>query len=306
MNSKFLNFYYRLQDAKGKNHVVITVGAINIDNNMHSYIQIYSNKSKKTVYLKYNIADFTLYLKPQCINIDDNLFGLDLISMNIKKEELRIFGKIKSKENIICKHDIMGPFSKVNYLSCKTGLFNLHSKIDGYLYIDNKKVDFTNGTLYVQGENGNHMPDKYIWAQSNKMINKKLSNNKNSFTICLTRDKNMVNTTSRYFFISFLLEGIQYVFSTYNGGRVKEVNIKKRLSKDVIDIKIKQNDLIFDIRIIKSKGHVLSYPFKDSLKKVNESLTSTIILIAYKEDKNKKYNMILKTKFKDVACQMKV
>ncbi len=299
MNSKFLNFYYRLQDKEGKKNLIITVGVIKQENSMYSYIQVYSNVNKKTVYMKYDIEEFLMYINPQAVQID-NLFTLDSLQLNIRNINLNIFGKVKFIESISPKYDIMGPFSKLRNIPCRTGIFNMYSKVEGEIYLEKEKLDFNSGTLYIQGESGDFFPEKYIWYNSDKITHSKVSNDLNAITMCVTKLRN-----SKLFYISFLLEGNQYVFSTYNGGRIKSLTLKKRGSSEIIDVKIKQQDLLFNIRIIKPKGHLLTYPFENMCKTVRESINSTMLITMYKED-NGKYKNFLKTRFKMGACQAKV
>ena len=301
MNKNFLNFYYRLEDKSGKNNLIITLGVIKRNEDAYAYIQVFFSKTKKIVYLKYDIKDFLMCLNPQYVQIRDNLFMLDLIQMNIQNVNLNIFGKIKALQANSSKYNVMGPFSKQKNIPCKTGIFNMYSKVDGYMYIDGEKVDFTDGTIYVQGEKGEYYPEKYIWYNSSKLISNSVTSDTNAITMCISK-----YCGNRIFYISLLLEGVSYVFSTYNGGRIKYITLKRRGNKEVLDIRIKQKNIIFNIRVIKPKGHFLSYPFEDSMKKVTESLDSEMIISMYKHGDKRKIKKIFKSKFINGVCQIKL
>ncbi|MEG0282696.1 MAG: hypothetical protein RR664_05160 [Clostridia bacterium] len=316
MKNKFLGWYYRIVNKETSTNLVIIIGISNDPKNPHAFIQVFDNISKKPVYIKYPAEDFKLCTDPFAVVIKDSYFSLDKVSLNIQTEEINLVGKVEFKDRVPCKYDIMGPFAKVKYLPCRHGLFTLHSTNDGYIYINKEKISFTGGTTYIEGDSGTSFPEKYIWAQSNKIQNGVYKGMKTNLVFAIAKIPICKKINIRGFFLNLLLKDQQYIFATYSGAKIKDLWIKKVKGGTLVDLKIKQKEYILKIRIRSEKGHTFVYPEDGQmLKNILEADNSNIILAIYKEKKvvgnrrnieTKKIDLVFMGKYTNAATEIKI
>ena len=122
--------------------------------------------------------------------------------------------------------------------------------LSGYLDINDKHFDFTNGTGYIEKDSGCSFPKRYAWVHSNDF------NEKCSITAAVADIP----------FLGFHFEGLicvvhykekEYRIATYNGGKVLECN------KDKIVFANKSFRL--EVCIQNHKSHALYSPIKGKM-----------------------------------------
>lgn len=98
--------------------------------------------------------------------IGNNIFSSRGINVNIKYGEVSIIGKIKYSNLTPIKYDIMGPF-KYFPMECRHIIVSMKHDLMGSIAINNKIMDFSGGTGYIEGDSGMSFPKSYTWIQCN-------------------------------------------------------------------------------------------------------------------------------------------
>ena len=132
--------------------------------NKHAFIQIISNNFSE--YIKYDFSEFSYSNNPFYIKIGDNYFSKDGISININKENIKVFGEIEYSKLISIRKNksapnIMGPFAYCNFLECYHGVISLYHSLNGDLrvIIENKEsiYRFSNDARIYRKRLGNKL-----------------------------------------------------------------------------------------------------------------------------------------------------
>lgn len=110
--------------------------------------------------------DLTEYRqKPLTVKLGDNIFSARGIRLDVKCPDLYIHGKLWFRQSMPLRYDIMGPFALLPSMQCRHSVYSMRHRIDGSIIIDGQRLDFQNGTGYLEGDSGTSFPRRYIWTQ---------------------------------------------------------------------------------------------------------------------------------------------
>lgn len=189
------------------------------------------------------------------ISIGENRFGPEGIQLRIQTEGLNIKGKLYFGPLQPLKYDIMGPFALVPFMECRHSVWSMRHSVRGTVCINGQAYSFHNACGYWEGDRGRSFPKTYIWTQ------------------CLFHDGSLMLSVAdipmagRHFtgIIGVVLwHGKEYRLATYLGARV--VRIGNR------EIRIIQENMEFEARLLESSGHPLKAPMKgDMVRTIHES-----------------------------------
>ena len=151
----FEGWYYKLVDKSEKNSIAFIPGiARDGDKKAHAFIQLIHSLEYKTEYFTYDIGEFKYSESELDVRIGNNHFTKNGIEIDIKNKNTGVKGSldffdIEPFPKTLFSPGIMGPFSFVPFMECYHGVVNIHHKLKGSLYIDNKEIDFTGGYGYI-------------------------------------------------------------------------------------------------------------------------------------------------------------
>lgn len=246
-----------------------------------AFIQVIANDS--SYYVNYDIEDFTFNHDPFYIQIADNFFSKENVHINIKdiNQNLYINGNIEysDSQNIkttLFNPNIMGPFSYIPFMECNHAILCMKSKVNGFITINDKKLEFGDGNGYIEKDWGYSFPKKYIWCQGNNFKNKNAS-----FMISVADIPfKLFHFTG--FICTLLIDNKEYRFSTYNNAKI----IKYDVSDNLLDIEIKKGTYTLKIKSKYTDGLKLIAPVKGKMEKdIIESISENIKIILKRKNK---------------------
>jgi tocopherol cyclase len=152
--NKFEGYYFKHQ--KGNQTVALIPGI----SKEFPFIQVITNK--KSFNFKFDKIEMGTTI---------NIGGCQFSEKGIKINTDIMQGEISYTDLTPIKYDIMGPF-KFFPMQCRHGVVSMHHKIDGYLTIEGRKFDFSDGVGYIEKDSGTSFPKKYLWIHCNDFSEK--------------------------------------------------------------------------------------------------------------------------------------
>lgn len=189
MKNYFKGYYFKHQKDDFTLSVIVGIS------NTERFIQIITNEySEKIPFEK------------------GNYFSKKGILLNIHSQKTSLSGSLKYKDLSPIRYDIMGPFS-IFPMQCKHGIISMKHRIEGSVVLNGNIIDFTDGTGYIEMDEGSSFPSSYMWVQANDI------------------DKNCAITAAvaRIPFLGFHFRGVicmiqykgkEYRMATYYGARI--------------------------------------------------------------------------------------
>lgn len=281
----FEGWYFKLIDRESKNILAIIPGVSVAGREKHAFIQFIDANSGFTAYTKFHIKDFMFSEYDFDISIEKNHFNRFGLTVDFTVDNLNIKGKIDFSNIVpfpktILNPGIMGPFSFIPFMECHHGIINIHCDLEGYLFYNGKKIDFTGGYGYLEKDWGSSFPESWIWFQSNHF------EKQNSSVMFSIASIPWFNTRFNGL-ISFLkVEDEIFRFATYTGARVKKLSFEN----DKLSILVNDSEHSLEMTVNNTKGGVLKAPKKGMMDvDITETITSTVEVCLYDRQGKKKF-----------------
>ena len=258
------------------------IPGISINNGKkYCFIQIITNDY--SYYINYDIEDFRYNDNPFYIKIGNNYFSKEKLHIDIKdrKQDLVVYGDISyfDSTNIDTSRfspNIMGPFSFIPFMECNHAILSMKCKINGYININNKKINFDDGIGYIEKDYGFSFPNKYIWIQGNNFNDEKVS------FMCSIANIPFLLFNFRGLICSLIIDGLEYRFATYNNSKI----VRYDVNDEKINIILKKEDYFLYIEAIYNDGLKLVAPVKGEMNKdIKESISAIVKVELRKDDK---------------------
>lgn len=256
------------------------IPGININKDRkNAFIQVITNNS--SYYINYNIDEFKYESEPFLIKIGNNIFSREGIHIDIMDDtkKIKIYGDIKysDSKNIntnFLNPNIMGPFSYIPFMECNHAILSMKNRIQGFININNKNIDFSNSTGYIEKDWGCSFPKSYIWCQGNNF-------QKSNASFMLS----IAEVPFKFFefrgvICVLKMDKQEFKFTTYNNAKV----IRHDIDKNSLNIILRKGDYELNIKSKYSDGIKLMAPVKGKMEKdIFESIT-TWITVTLKKD----------------------
>ncbi|MFL2105130.1 tocopherol cyclase family protein [Desemzia sp. FAM 23991] len=237
----FEGWYFK-QVTKDENELISFIPGISLnDNDKHCFVQYISvTKDKenhpliKTDYFRYPLDQFISRDKPFQVQIGPNTFSEDKVSVLLKKEGLTIKGSFRLAHLYPIKKStlnptIMGPFSYVPFMECYHGVISMKHHLSGYVKINHRLIDFTEGTGYIEKDWGTSFPKQYLWLQSNTFTNTETS------LFFSVADIPFMKAVFEGFICNLLVHQREYRFATYNRSKMSIEQLTSQKIKIVLE-----------------------------------------------------------------------
>lgn len=275
----FEGWYFKFQ-TKQNDVIAIIVGISRCKNDEHAFIQIVNGVENKAEYIRYDVKDFSYGEDPWFVKLGNNSFSLNEVTLDINEKDVKLAGKIII-DNItpLSKSAyapcIMGPFAYIPFMECYHGILSLHHDTAGKMILNNKKIDFNDGSGYIEKDWGKSFPKEYIWVHANDMV-------KNNMIVLAIANIPFMKFSFTGVIVLLLINNKEYRFSTYDLSKIKK--IAKEDNKYYIEIKKK--DYYLSLVLALNNVITLPAPKKGEMKKrINESLDSELEVTLTKDSK---------------------
>jgi tocopherol cyclase len=255
--------------------------------NSHAFVMFVDARKKDLHYYQYPLSSFWANKEKFEIKIGNNFFSLNNIFLDMDDGQTKITAQMKF-ENIIpwpvkrFSPGVMGIYAFIPFMECYHGVLSFNHSISGYVEINGEKKDFTGGKGYIEKDWGSSMPSSWIWMHTNHFDEDGLS-----LFGSIAKIPWLGNYFTGYIF-GLLYNKRLYKFTTYNGAKIKELQV----TKDNIKIIIAHKNLELQIDAIRAEGEDIPAPkLGEMTATVNESLQSRINIKLF--NKKKKESILL-------------
>jgi hypothetical protein len=185
--------------------------AIDEKGEYRSFIQVVSDQFSHTFTFPYQ--KFQADEKNLNISISENTFSEHGIHLSLHDDEYDIAADITYGPFVKLKNDIMGFFAKIPFMECYHAVYSMRHDISGSLSINSQVYDLAGGTGYIESDYGTSFPSKYLWIQCNRF-------DKNGSFFFSRAVIPFLKTNFNGFICSFIHEGREHRFATYNHAKV--------------------------------------------------------------------------------------
>lgn len=256
------------------------IPGININKeHKNAFIQVITNNSSH--YINYNIDEFKSESEPFLIKIGNNIFSKAGIHIDIMDDtkKIKIYGDIKysDSKNIntnFLNPNIMGPFSYIPFMECNHAILSMKNRIQGFININNKNIDFSNSTGYIEKDWGCSFPKSYIWCQGNNF-----QKSNASFMLSIA-DIPFKFFEFRGVICVLKMDKQEFKFTTYNNAKV----IRYDIDKNSLNIILRKGEYELNVKSKYGDRIKLMAPVKGKMEKdIFESIT-TWITVTLKKD----------------------
>lgn len=268
----FEGWYFKFVSKEGKHTFSLIPGISLKDEDNHSFVQYIDGKTGNSEYFRFDINEFYAEKKKFEVHIGENKFSCDSVEINLKNEKIHLEGKfslsnIQPYPSTLLAPTIMGWFAYVPKMECNHGVVSMNHNVSGYLQLDKKKIDFNNGSGYIEKDWGTSFPKSWIWMQTNNFPEKELS-----FMLSVAAVPKLGRTFTG--FLGFIYhKGEVYRFGTYTGAKI--ISYKQEGSE--LTLTLRNGKYLLKISAKMGPGSELIAPTDGKMERViKESINSEI------------------------------
>jgi len=189
--------------------------------------------------------------KEPAIQLGDNHFSAEGIRINIKTDELKAEGKLNFGPFNRIRYDVMGPFKFVPLMECRHSVFSMKHEVSGFLKVNDRSMDFSDGKGYIEGDRGRSFPKRYLWTQ------------------CFFTDGSLMLAVADIPYLNGYFTGIigiinyrgaEYRIATYLGARAEYIQKE--------NILIHQGDQTLAVNLLEERGEILKAPVLGAMNRI--------------------------------------
>jgi hypothetical protein len=213
----FEGWYYKLVSADETTKYAIIPGVFLKDDGF-AFIQVLDGNSGETEFIKFPLDTFSAAKGNFNIQIDNNIFQLDNIYLDIDRSDFRLKGELSFSNVIgwpisVASPGVMGWYAWIPGMECYHGVLGFDHEIKGFLQPNNNRIDFTGGRGYIEKDWGSAFPEGYVWMQTNHFQQPAIS---------LTASIAIIpwlGSEFRGFIVGLWIDSKLYRFATYTGAK---------------------------------------------------------------------------------------
>ena len=263
-----------------QDEVIALIPGIAMGSDRHSFIQVISSSESKSWYVRFPYEAFKADKKVFSVSIGNNHFSLDGISIDLDFEDLCLKAEVRNLNTTpfpvtLTAPGIMGWFAYIPFMECFHGVISTHHTLEGLIFLNNKKIEYTGGTGYIEKDWGRSFPSAWIWMQANCFPTDKVS--------CMLSIAN-IPFLGRTFqgFLGFLQIGDKLIrFGTYTGAQI----IKLDQDNDHASILIRQRKYHISFEATLGPASHLRAPRQGTMERsILESIMGNITVTLTRSD----------------------
>jgi len=273
----FEGWYFKIVDKETLNSFSI-IPSVSFGKNQDeskASIQILDGKNSNSYNFDFSIKDFYFSKNAFEIKIGENYFSQNKLSINISntiKAKLS-FNDLTPWPIALLSPGAMGWFAFLPFMECYHGVVSLTHKIQGFLEINGKKIDFTGGKGYIEKDYGSSFPTSWVWMQCNHFKEEDTS------LMCSIAKIPLLKRNFTGFICGLYFNKTLYKFATYTGAKLVTLNT----AGNIVNISLinKKNELQIEGKT-QNKGKLISPKNGIMKNQVLESLTAEVTIKLYK------------------------
>ena len=232
-NKYFEGWYFKAVSKTQNISIALIPGVSKAKEDTHAFIQAFvyiNNNGKPTVsnhYFRFDIKDFVADKKKFSVQIEDNHFSMDGVSIHLEDEDTSIKGSYTIKNPItlpksIYMPSIMGPFAYLPMMECYHGILSMDHTVEGSFVYNDKLLDLKDARGYVEKDYGRSFPKGYVWIQTNNL------DEANTSLFLSVATIPYLKLFFNGFIVNFYHKGKHYRFATYNLSKILEETISEK------------------------------------------------------------------------------
>lgn len=277
----FEGWYYKQVTADCKTVLCVIPGVSLFEGDPHCFVQYIMTaldhemiNVTRTGFVRYPIDRFSYGSDPFYVQIGENHFTADSITLNLTDADLTLQGTLHLKDLLPIKTslispDIMGPFAYLPFMECYHGVISMKHGLEGHLRIQGKPVDFTGGSGYMEKDWGRSFPSRYIWLQSHHFSNPSAS------LMASVAAIPFLNGSFTGFIANMVLEGKEYRFATYNGSKLE----RQKVTDEEVHLSMTNRKAELSLKAFMDRPGELIAPVKGQMtKSIKEGITGQMHL----------------------------
>ena len=281
----FEGWYYKQVTADQKTSLSF-IPAISLNKeDAHSFIQYILVEKEDTNtpithtgYLRYSMQSFQYQHHPFKIQIEESIFSQTGVTIDLMDEQFRFkgsidFGPLQPIKTTILQPNIMGIFGYIPKMECYHGVISMQHPLEGFMRINDKKIDFTGGTGYIEKDWGTSFPKHYIWLQSNHFQDPSTSL---FFSIAHIP---FHFTEFEGFICNFVLDDKEYRFATYNRSQC----VIEEVTDTYVNIRLENKYALLNIHAETLDQGKLIAPVNGTMTKAIKEGISGILKVQFKD-----------------------
>lgn len=210
---------------------------------------------------------------PFNINIDNNVFNLNKISLNCCQQDTSVKAEIIFNKPQFLKSDIMGIFRFVPFMECRHKVYFIGSEAQGYIEHNGQRKEFNNAIGYLESDSGVSFPKQYLWTHCSA-----IDESGKKFAIMLSiADIPYLKMSFFGCICSIYHNDKEYRLATYKGAKVISLTDKSAI--------IKQGNYVFMAEKLEDKALSLKAPLNGGMSRIiNENISVKMrYLFMYKD-----------------------
>lgn len=186
----------------------------------HAFIQFMDGNKIKYYYNQYPCHCFKAESSRFKIYIDNNIFSLSGLSVNLTSDILSLngtlhFSKVEKWYPNRRSHRSMGYYNFIPFMQCYSQVCAMNMVVDGNIEINGSKIKISSGKGYIEKNWGSSFPYSWIWIQCNNF-----SNPSTSISASIGHIPFLLGSF-RGFLIGVSHEGQFYEFTTMNKSHIR-------------------------------------------------------------------------------------
>jgi hypothetical protein len=284
-NNFFEGWYYKSVSEDNSSILIIIPGIFKSKDKTkeHAFIQFLDGITGVSHYIRFNSELFSADPYHFEIQIDNCMFSLKGLTLDIERDDFRAFGEIRF-ENVIpwtiktFSPGAMGWYGLIPIMECFHGILSFNHFVSGKMLINREVYLYTKGKGYIEKDWGTSFPSSYLWMQSNHFKDTNIS-----FTASIANIPWFFSSFTG-FIIGLLYKDKLYRFATYTGAKFQNLEITDEFAKFTVE----DSNNILSVNTKRAAGGQLHAPYKNDMStRIVESLNAIIDIKLYKKVRNK-------------------
>ncbi len=281
----FEGWYYKLVSFDEHTTLALIPGISKHQKDPHAFIQVFLSEHKDgqtklaTYYFRYALAQFHYGHDQFFVQIAENYFSLDKLTVKLKNSNLDLSGTLILSHltpinRSLLTPNIMGFFGYFNFMECYHGIVSMTHHLDGSLKLNQVILKFDQGKGYIEKDWGRSFPRAYVWLQSNHF-----EDQQTSFMFSYA-DIPFMGFYFKGLIANLYVQGKEYRFATYNHAKV----LREEIEPKHVHYIVKKGAYRIDIHAISHTEIALASP-KDGamINQIKEGLSGEITLKLYRK-----------------------
>ncbi len=159
----FEGWYFKHQNPQGQALALIPALHTDSEGVRAASLQVISND--RSWWLEYPESQLQVSRQPFQVQVGQSRFDSHGIDLHVRQDSLSLRGALRYSPFTALRSDIMGPFRFFAGMQCSHGVISMGHSLSGTLELNGERMDFSNGSGYIETDRGRSFPDRYLWTQ---------------------------------------------------------------------------------------------------------------------------------------------